>query len=91
MENKWIVHNIHVIPGSKLNQVTGYMDDGSLKIRIKSKPIEGRANKELIKYLSDILEVKESEIEICSGKTSRNKIVRIWNIDKACLQKKIFG
>ncbi len=91
MENRWVVHNIRVIPGSKFNQVIGYMADGSLKIKIKAKPVEGRANKELIKYLSDILEVKESEIEILSGQTSRNKIVRIWNIDKPGLQKKIFG
>lgn len=91
MEIKCLVLNIHVIPGSKLDQITGYMDDGSLKIKIKAKPIEGRANKELIKVLAGTLEIKESEIEICSGQTSRNKIVKIWGIDNNFLQKKIFA
>lgn len=89
MENKWIVHNIHLIPGSKLNQIVGYMDNGSLKVKIKAKPIEGKANKELLKYLSEVLEIKLSEIEIESGFTSRNKIVRIWKVDKARIKQKI--
>jgi uncharacterized protein (TIGR00251 family) len=55
MERKFIALNIHVIPGSKLNQIAGFMDNGSLKIKIKAKPIEGKANKELIKVLADFL------------------------------------
>lgn len=89
MERKFVVLNTHVIPGSKLNKITGFMDDGSLKIKIKAKPVEGKANKELIKVLSGILEIKESEIEICSGQTSRNKGVKVWGIDNNYLQKKI--
>ena len=91
MEENWTVHKIRVIPGSKLNQVVGYMEDGSLKIKLKSKPIAGKANMELIKYLSNFLNIKESDIEIHSGLTSRNKIIRIWNLDKARLQQKILG
>ena len=89
MERKFVVLNTHVIPGSKLNKITGFMDDGSLKIKIKAKPVGGKANKELIKVLSGILEIKESEIEICSGQTSRNKGVKVWGIDNNYLQKKI--
>ena len=91
MKEKWTVHNIRVIPGSKLNQVVGWMEDGSLKIKLKVKPIAGRANLELIKYLSNILDINESDIEIHSGLSSRNKIIRIRNVDKARLQQKILG
>ncbi len=67
------------------------MADGSLKLKIKAKPIEGKANRELIKYLSEALGIKEAEIEISSGQSSRNKIVRILNMDAAMLRKKILG
>lgn len=67
------------------------MDDGSLKIKLKEKPIEGKANKELVKFLSEILDIKISDIEINSGFTSKNKIVRIWDVDKARLMQKIPG
>lgn len=89
MEKDSIVMTIHVIPGSKLNQIMGYMDNGPLKIKIKAKPLGGKANKELIKFLSDILEIKESCLEITSGLSSRNKIVRICGINESILQKKI--
>ena len=75
-------YKIHVIPGSKLNQLVGFMDDGSLKIKLKAKPIDGKANRELIKFLADVLEIKASEVEIDSGFNSRDKIVRIWDVEK---------
>jgi uncharacterized protein (TIGR00251 family) len=91
MENRSVTVKFHIMPASKLNQIVGYMDDGSIKIKIKAKPIEGRANLELISFLADILEKRKSEIEIISGLSSRNKIVRIWGIDNNNLQKIIFG
>jgi uncharacterized protein len=91
MENQSNTIKIHIIPASKLNQIVGYLDDGSIKIKIKAKPIEGKANFGLIDYLADILEIKKSEIEIISGLSSRNKIVRIWGIDNNKLQKKLLS
>jgi uncharacterized protein len=90
MEKESTSLNIHVIPGSKINRIVGYMDDGTLKIRIKAKPTDGKANKELIKYLSEVLDIKEMDIEIFSGLTSRNKIIRIWGFDQVKMRNKIF-
>lgn len=89
MEKNFVVLKLHVIPGSKINQILGFMDNASLKIKIKAKPVEGKANKELIKVLAEILEIKESEIEIRSGQTSRNKTVIVRGIDESYLKKKI--
>jgi uncharacterized protein len=91
MENRSVTVKLHIIPASKLNQIVGYMDDGSIKIKIKAKPIQGQANLELISFLADFLEKKKSEIEIISGQLSRNKIVRILGIDNNKLQKKILS
>ncbi len=84
-----MLHKIHVIPGSKKNQLVGYMEDGYLKIKLKAKPIEGKANKELVKYLSEVLNIKPSEILIDKGLTSRNKVVLIWNVEKSNILKKL--
>jgi len=82
-------YKVHVIPGSKINQLVGFMDDGSLKIKIKAKPIVGKANRELIKFLADVLEIKASEVEIDSGFNSRDKIVRIWDVEKTRILQKL--
>jgi len=89
MENNWVRYKVHVIPGSKINQLVGFMDDGSLKIKIKAKPIVGKANRELIKFLADVLEIKASEVEIDSGFNSRDKIVRIWDVEKTRILQKL--
>lgn len=68
--------HIKVIPRRKKKEFAGMMDDGAMKIRLKSIPEDGRANSELIDFL-------ESETgrkwEIVSGWTSTRKVVK--NID----------
>lgn len=51
-----------------------------LKIYIKSQAIDGKANKELIKFLSEIFQVSSSSITIDKGLLSRDKLVKIRNI-----------
>ena len=51
--------------------------DGSLKINLKSSPVNGKANKELCAVLADYYKVSKSQIEIKIGKTSKTKIINI--------------
>lgn len=52
-------------------------EDGKLIVGIKSKPIAGKANQELIKKLSKYFGVPQNRIEIIRGKNSRKKTLRI--------------
>jgi hypothetical protein len=53
------------------------MDDGVIKVELKSLPIENKANKELIDFLSKEFKVNREFIKIISGKTSKNKLIKI--------------
>lgn len=69
---------IHIQPGASENKLFAlYGQPVRLKIKVKSSPVEGRANKALIEYLSDILSVPKKDIEIVRGHTSRSKDVVI--------------
>ena len=59
------------------------MEDGSLKIRLTAPPVDGAANEALVKYLSDVLSVSKSQVEIVSGHTGRQKIIRITGMSEA--------
>ncbi len=48
-----------------------------IKIRIKEKAIEGKANKAIIEYLSELFKISKRRIEITSGLTSKLKTVQI--------------
>jgi uncharacterized protein (TIGR00251 family) len=54
--------------------------DGALKIKLKSPPVDGAANEELISFLSKLLRIPKTHVQMISGQTSRKKCVRILGI-----------
>lgn len=51
--------------------------DGSLTVKLKSPPVDGKANEELIKLLAEKFKVSKSRIRIKSGLSSRQKLIEI--------------
>lgn len=54
---------------------------GLLTVYIKSLPIEGKANKEVVKLFSKLLKVPQLNIEIISGLQSKYKKIKIETLD----------
>lgn len=48
-----------------------------IKVYVIAVPIKGKANKELIKLLSEELNVNKNKISIIKGEASSNKIIEI--------------
>ncbi len=69
-----------VQPRASKTEVVGW-HGGAIKIRIKAPPVDGAANKELIRYLSKTLGIPKSSISIATGQSSRRKQVRFEGID----------
>jgi uncharacterized protein (TIGR00251 family) len=67
---------VQVQPKSSRNRVTGF-EDGVLHVKIAAPPVKGEANRELVRFLSDILGTAKSNITIEKGLTSRRKVVGI--------------
>ena len=78
-----------VKPKSKADQIT-VKPDGSLRVKIKALPEDGRANDYLVKYLAVVFDLPQSHIQIVSGFTNSHKrlnIVAEEETIKAILQK----
>ena len=73
---------VKVIPRAKKNEISGVMDDGSLKVRLAAPPVDGRANRALIKLLAETLGVPASHILIISGERGRIKRIFIDGLDR---------
>ncbi|NIO10558.1 MAG: YggU family protein [Anaerolineales bacterium] len=71
---------VTVQPNAPENQVVGFHGE-ALKVKVTAPPKEGKANQKLIEVLAERLGVKRSNIEIIRGQTSRNKVLRIWNVN----------
>lgn len=75
------VVKIKLLPRSSMNKIVGFEGD-SLKVKVKSAPVDGLANKDLIILLSRRVKVAKERIEIISGHKSRIKKVRFHGIIK---------
>ncbi|MFM9904387.1 MAG: DUF167 domain-containing protein [Pyrinomonadaceae bacterium] len=76
-----IVFSVRVVPRAAKSEIIGE-HDGALKVRIASPPVDGAANAELIKLLTNHFSVSRSDVEILSGLTSKTKRIRITGISE---------
>ena len=88
MNDEFLKLNIQIIPGSSRNEIISFIDN-TLKIKLQAPPVDGKANKACIEFLSKLLKVPKTKIVIIKGQTSKHKIVRIDNITKDFLLSKI--
>ena len=51
--------------------------DGVLRVKISAPPVKGKANRELLAFLSRLLDISPGALTITKGYTSRNKIVAV--------------
>jgi len=57
--------------------MAGEMGDGTLKVRVKAVPEDGKANEELCAFLARHYGVERGDVEIVSGATSQRKRIRV--------------
>ena len=69
-----------VHPGAGRNEITGFTG-GVLQVKIAAPPEKGKANRELIDFLSRRLDVSKSSISIVKGETGRNKLIAIAGLN----------
>ncbi len=81
---------VKVTPNSSRNALGSGTGD-ELEVKLSTPPVEGRANKELLKFLGKRLGVAPSSISIIHGRASRRKIVLVPGLDLACVRSKLEG
>ncbi|MDV3002481.1 MAG: hypothetical protein N5P05_004136 (plasmid) [Chroococcopsis gigantea SAG 12.99] len=67
---------VKVKPDSKQQKVI-YAEDGSLIVHLKSHPVDGKANQELIEVLAGEFNVSKNAVHIKIGAGSLEKVVKI--------------
>lgn len=71
---------VRVVTRADKKEVVGVQDDGSLKIRLTESPAEGAANRQLLEFLAEVLDVESGQIEIVAGDDKSNKIISVKNV-----------
>ena len=82
--------NMQIQPNARRNEVLGF-EYGVLRVKIAAPPVKGKANRELIDFLSKLLGVSKGSITIEKGLTSRRKLVMIEGLSQAEVTKRLLG
>jgi hypothetical protein len=80
---------IRVTPRARKNEIVEVLSDGTVKVHLTAPPVEGKANEALIKFLSEVLDIPTSQLEIVAGATGRDKLISVMEMDAATLHRKI--
>jgi len=75
-------------PGAKRNEVVRLEDD-VWHLKIAAPPTEGKANKELIEFLSEILDVSKSRITLDKGATGHRKLISLEGLTKEAAEERL--
>lgn len=71
---------IRVKPGARVSRLF-QTEDGQWQAQLKSPPVDGKANEELIALVARQMGCRRANVSIKSGTTSRLKLVQIVSAD----------
>jgi len=79
---------IRITPRATSNQIAEILHDGTIRIRLAATSGD-EVNSVLRAFLSNILEVPESAIDVVAGQNGRDKLVSILNLSSELAHKRI--
>lgn len=71
--DKGLIVRLKIVPNSSKNDII--IEDEFIKVKVTAQPIENKANKALVEFLSKTFKVPKTSIEIVKGDTSKEKTV----------------
>ncbi len=76
--------NIKIVPNSSKNDLV--KESEFIKVKVTAQPIENKANKALVEFLSKLLKIPKTSIEIVKGETSKEKTLLFKISDEKKMQ-----
>lgn len=83
-----VILSVRVVPGASRNSMCLDRPD-AITVHLTSPPVEGRANKELVRLLAKKLRLAPSKFTIMGGQKSRIKVVLVRGISVEFAQRMI--
>ena len=83
-----LIIRIKIVPNSSKNDII--VDGDLVKVKVTAQPVENKANKALIEFLSKKINIPKSSIEIVKGLTSKEKtlLIKVDDINKQSIIEK---
>ena len=80
--------NVKAVPRSSKAGLDGVLGD-AVKVRVRSAPVDGKANKELVEVLADAFSLPKASVTFKSGETSKTKRLLLRGVAAETVRKVI--
>ena len=80
---------VRVTPRSSTNQVAEILNNGTVRIRLVASGDDQQINQALLQYLSEILQIAISNLDIVAGTNGYDKLISILDMDVETVHQKI--
>lgn len=82
-----------LVPNARKSEILGWEEDPGgrplLKIRLTAPALEGKANRALVCFLSEILDIPRGSIDLIQGERSRTKRLRFESLGEEELHARV--
>jgi uncharacterized protein (TIGR00251 family) len=85
VKGRGLTFAVRIVPRASRSEIAGEYN-GALRIRIAAPPVDGAANRELIRLLAKLFKLPQSAVEIVSGTSAKSKIVHLAGAQPAQLE-----
>ncbi len=76
-----VLITIRVHPSSSKNEITAFRE-GAWYVRVAAPPVRGKANAELLDYLSRLLGIRKSNLSVVRGTTAHVKVIAVEGLSQ---------
>lgn len=86
-----ILLNLKISPNASKNEIKVSSD--GIKVKITAQPVDGKANKALVEFLSKELKIPKTSIDVVKGHTNKEKtlLLRVFDEEKIKFLKEKFS
>ena len=82
---------VRVVPGATRDAVEGEMADGRIKIRLRARAVEDAANRSLVEFVAQRLNLPRRAVTLTAGARSWQKTLEIEGVDAARARGRLLG
>jgi len=80
--------SVRVYPNAARNEVAGF-DGGVFRVKVAAPPVQGKANRELVAFLGEVLGISKNRVSITRGHAARNKLIAIDGLSEAGVKERL--
>ena len=80
---------LHVVPRASRTELAGLHGPDALRVRLAAPPVDGKANREVVRFFADLAGLPARDVLLVSGQTGRRKTLSFPALPPAELARRL--